>query len=193
MKKIISFTLIITIVLLLCSCSLFDSVDGLCAQGNYVKAYEMASGIEKKQVVAENVIAVLSKDVANKLTDPSSFVLLDGYHYAWTDDGPLPGHAVLYLSCAEENETYNYYALYIYDSDEATWGFRVAYSTIEESDDDSSLDTVFKVFINSTINNGDKLSQDQVQRINNKFKNHTLDEIELINRNMIDKSLYPDE
>lgn len=172
---------------------LFVSVDDLCAQGNYEQAYSKASGDEKLDVVAENVIAVLSEESSDGLKDPSSFVLRNGYYYGFiNDDGELGGYAVLYLS---GNNSYgaavSNYWLYIYDQDDG-WEYWDSYSSTSSDSDDEWWDTLCKSCIETAMSKGVKLSKDQVKRINTMFEEDTLYKVELIENSAIDHYLFPE-
>lgn len=173
---------------------IFVSVDDLCAQGNYEKAYTKASEKEKVSVVAENVIAVLSEESSDWLKDPSSFVLRDGYHYGFiNDDGKLGGYAVLYLS---GNNSYgasiSNYWLYIYDQEDG-WEYWDSYDTTSADSDDEVWDTLCKSCIKTAMSDGYKLSKDQVKRINTMFEDDTLYKVVLMDNESIDTALYPDD
>ena len=59
---------------------LLVSTDDLLAQGAYAQAYERAGSDEKEDVLTENQIAYLCKDVIEELKDPSSFKLRNAWY-----------------------------------------------------------------------------------------------------------------
>ncbi len=173
---------------------IFVSVDDLCAQGNYEKAFEKASGDEQIEVLAENVIAYLSEESSDGLKNPDSFVLREGYHYAFiNDDGKLGGQAVLYLSGSNSyGASVSNYWLYVYSPSDLKWNYWGTCDTTADEDDDEASDTLIKMLVKWVIDDGYKLSKDQVKRINAQFEADTLYQVKLIDRDTVDLSLFPE-
>lgn len=170
---------------------IFVSVEDLCAQGNYEKAYAKASNDEKKAVIAENVIAVLSQESSDGLKDPSSFVLRDGYYYGFiNDDEKLGGYAVLYISGNNSfGASVSNYWLYIYDQEDG-WEYWDSYSTTSSESDDKAFDTLCKSCIKTAMSDGIKLTKPQVKDINTMFEEETLYTVELLDHDSLDKNLF---
>lgn len=171
---------------------LLVSVEDLCAQGNYEKAYEKASDEEKDAIKAENVAAVQSAFSADNLKDPSSFKLRDAYYDEFTNDyGILVKRLVLYISAANSyGATVSSYWLYFWDEDDRDWSYYCSVSSLETEesskydDEDEALEKFInntgRVVIRTTMSDGIKLSKDAVKRINTMFENGTLDDVKLI-------------
>lgn len=101
-KMIIAAVVAVAVIVIgaLVAPKIFVSVEDLCAQGNYEKAYAKASGDEKNTVLAENVMAYLSEESSDNLKDPSSFVLRDAYYNVSynEEEDRIYQQAVLYVS-----------------------------------------------------------------------------------------------
>lgn len=167
----------------------FVSVDNLCAQGNYDKAYSKASENEKLNVLAENVIAVLSKKTIDNLKNPTSFVLHGGYYDCQydTDERKFRQQAVLYVYAANGyGEIIGNYWFYAYDFDEDEWKFWGTCASLDlDSDDD---DYLISVFCKGNMEKEETtvLSKSQISNINTMFQNKTLDNVDLIDVNALD-------
>ena len=171
---------------------LFVSVEDLCAQGNYEKAYEKADASEKLEIRAENAAAVQSAFSADNLKDPNSFVLRDAYYNEGTnDDGETTKQLVLYISGANSyGASVSSYWLYTWDAEEDEWSYFCSVSDLSEEeynyydDEDEKLEklvnNIGRTFIKNTMNDGIELSKDAVKRINAMFEADTLDEVELL-------------
>jgi len=184
--------LAVIIVGVLLAPKIFVSVEDLCAQGDYIKAYEKASGAEKEEVLAENVIAYLSEESSDNLKDPNSFNLREGYYYAWkNEDGTFGQQAVLYMS---GNNSYgaavSNYWVWVYDNDDEEWGYWGSFDTTEFEDDDELADMLGKVVLESVLEKGIKLEKSQVKNINAQFEADTLYTVELIDKDDIDTSRF---
>lgn len=160
---------------------LFVSVEDLCAQGNYEKAYEKAEGAEKEDVIAENNIAVCSGKAVKSLKDSKSFDLRD----AWYD--PENGYVVLKIAANNSygNTVINYW-LYTYDhTNDHRWECWEAYANFDKkqtSKYDTTDELIEKLAYNVGINliqiamtDSNKLSSAGVKRINNLFTQEMLD------------------
>lgn len=171
---------------------LFVSVEDLCAQGNYEKAYEKADASEKLEIRAENAAAVQSALSADNLKDPNSFVLRDAYYNEGTnDDGETTKQLVLYISGANSyGANVSSYWLYTWDLGDQEWGYYCSvsdlsdeeYSSYDDEDErlEKLLNNLGRISIKNTMDGGTKLSKDAVKRINAMFEADTLDEVELL-------------
>lgn len=165
---------------------IFVSVEDLCAQGNYEKAYEKAKDDEKKKVYAESVIAELSAKTSNGLKDKASFELRD----AWFDQSDKQ----VVLQIAGRNSfggmVINYY-YYTYDDDDKDFSL---FCSVSDMDDDELYswddyeDAIEKALYNAarekmrTImgSSSNKLDKSGVKRINDLFSEDKLDDVEMI-------------
>lgn len=171
---------------------IFVSVEDLCAQGKYEKAYEKADTDEKLKIKAENAAAVQSAYSADRLKDPSSFVLRDVYYKEGvSDDGDMNKQLVLYIGGANSyGATVTSYWLYTWDAEDEEWGYFCSvsdltaeeYSTYDDEDEKLEIlvDNLGRISIKNTMENGIKLSKDAVKRINNMFQEDTLDDVRLL-------------
>lgn len=171
---------------------LFASVDDLCAQGNYEKAYSKASGDEKLDVLAENVIACLSMEASDNLKDPSSFVLRDAYYDCQYDaeEGTLSQQAVLYVSGANSyGASVSSYWLYKYDSEDDDWSLWGTCSSLnlDSDDDDYLVSALAKLIVQR--DEVMKLNKSQIKNINTMFENDVLDQVELLDVDTLDTSV----
>ncbi len=196
MLGIISVLLILVMILTAC-----QSPEKLMAKGNYEEAYEKADDSEKNNVLAENVIAVLSAKSAEMLKDPSSFVLRDAYYRAWYDseakNTPWGQRAVLHITGTNSYgaAVSSYWAWqYHYKTD--TWEFIESVNNTTIEDDDDSMTMGAKDMLKQSLEYETviKLDKEQIKNINAQFENDTLDSVELIKKNNIDTSLlsYPE-
>ena len=171
---------------------LFVSVEDLCAQGQYEKAYEKANTDEKLEIKAENAAAVQSAFSADNLKDPDSFVLRDAYYNEGNnDDGTLNKQLVLRINAANSyGASVSSYWLYSWDDEEDTWKYFCSVSDLDNEEvsnyDDyeelweKELNNIGRYAIKNTMNDGIKLSKDAVTRINAMFEEGILDEVELL-------------
>jgi len=162
-------------------------------KGDYIAAYEKASGNKKDLVLVENVIAVLSERSSDMLKDPDSFVLREGYYYCFVnDDGSFGQQAVLYLS---GNNSYgaavSSYWVWVYDNTEGKWEYWGNATTTEKESDDELSDTLVKIILESVMEKGLKLEKSQVKNINAQFKADTLYEVDLIPKYDIETTRFP--
>lgn len=171
---------------------IFVSVDDLCAQGNYEKAYQKASESEKFEIKAENAAAVQSAFSADNLKDPSSFKLRDAYYNEETnDDGELTKQLVLYISGANSyGANVSSYWLYTWDKDDNDWSYNCSvsdlaneeYSEYDDSDEmtEKLVNNMGRIVIKGIMSFGTKLDKDAINRINAMFENEILDDVDLI-------------
>ena len=171
---------------------LMVSVESLCAEGKYLEAYEMAEGEEKLDVLAENIIAVLSQECIDGFNDPSVFILRDAWHYRFMHkDGAIGGYAILYISGANSvGGMASEYFAFTLGSDEE-WNYIGSTSvTYDESGDDIEM-MLIKIIVNAGMEKGAKLAPDQVQRINDHFEAKTLYLVNPIDWAVVDTSSFP--
>lgn len=173
----------------------FISVEGLCAKGDYEKAYKKAkTSKEKEEVLAESNIAYLSYESSEGLKDPSSFVLRDAYYREFiNEDGEKSVSAVLYIS---GNNSYgaavSSYWYYSYDEDLGEWEYMNSLSSLVEeeystydTDDERSeklYDNLCIMVIEDIMGDNDTIDLDRasVKNINNLFEQDKLGDIEPI-------------
>jgi hypothetical protein len=170
---------------------IFVSVDDLCAQGNYQKAYEKAKDDEKELIKIESIAAERSAYSADNLKDPSSFSLRDVYYNEYKYDGEITPHLVLYISGANSyGANVSSYWLYTYDDEEREWEYFCSlsdlsdeeYSKYDDLDEmlEKAVNNVGRSYIKDAMSSGTKLNKAAVNRINDMFESGTLDEVEPI-------------
>lgn len=170
----------------------FVSVDSLCAQGNYEKAYKKASKSQKVEVAAENAAAVQSAFAIDNLKNPDSFVLRDVYFYENdTNEESVSRNLVLSISGSNSyGASVTNYWLFTWEDDPPAWDYFCSVSDLVDEeissydDDDEAFEKLFdnvgRNIIKQTMEDGIRLSKSAVKRINNLFSEDILDEIELI-------------
>lgn len=184
---VIAATVIVTGALLVPK--LFVSVEDLCAQGKYEKAYEKATDDKKLEVKIENAVAVQSAFCVDNLKDPDSFVLREAYCTEGSDT--YTDSIVLFVSGANSyGAKVSSYWLFTYDSEENEWVYHCSLSdlSLEEAssydDEDERLEiamnNLYRLRIEAVIQNGIELSKDAVKRINTMFEQDILDEVKLL-------------
>ncbi len=168
---------------------LFKSTSDYLAMGDYEKAYSVAKGDEKEDVLVENLIAFVAKDVPDTLKDPSSFSLRD----VWFDSANQ--RIVLYVSGANSyGATASSYRYYTYDEDDGEYSLYASLSDLDEEEtyswDDASemLDKMLRNSARRTVieiigNSSMKLDKVSIKNINNLFEQDILDSIELLDEN----------
>ncbi len=187
--KIVTAAVAAVVVILLSALVLpkiFVSVDGLCAQGNYEKAYSKASGEEKEDVIKENNIAVCADIAVDAMKDPGSFELVGGWY------NPDKGYVVLKISGNNSyGDTIVNYWLFCFDhKEDKEWEIWDEYSNLVDSEyskyDDSDelteklLENIGKGRVRESIKTEYELDDDGLERINGLFRDDKLDEIEQI-------------
>mgnify|MGYP000310271153 CR=1 FL=1 len=199
LKLVVAVAAAIIAIVVVIASNPFASVDDLCAHGNYVKAFRKASRDVQKEVLAENVIAYLSEESSDKLKRPESFILREGYHYAYPSihedsKGKLDGRAVLYLSGENSFGTsFSYYFLYVYSHTDHTWEFWGSCTTTNFEDSDTVADKTIKALTRNVIYMGYELNKSQIKRINTQFEADTLYPVTLIDYETVDASLFPEK
>ena len=172
------------------------SPEQLAAEGKYSEAYEKAEDSEKNQILAENIIAVLSERSSELMKDPISFKLRNGYYMAWnnSEKGTFGQQAVLYINGTNGfGGVVNNYWVWIYDQDSYEWECWGTCSTTSSDSSDDIDDMLVKIVAESVMEDGIKLDKNQVNNINTKFEDGQLHTIDLIPIFDIDKSLFPTE
>lgn len=165
---------------------LFVSVEELCAQGNYEKAYEKADSGEKKDVIAENNVAVCCAITVDSLKDSKSFDLREAWYNA------EKGYVVLKVGANNSygNTVINYW-LFTYDhTEDNEWELWDAYSNLdkEESSKYDDTDEILEKLVNNvgkerikeSMTSANKLDKAGVKRVNALFAEDLLDEVDHI-------------
>lgn len=161
------------------------TVEKLTAEGNYEKAYIVASDSEKDTVMQENAVAVVCALSADSLKDRSSFELREAYI---NED-----YSSIVLSVAGKNSyggiVTNYW-YYSYNKEEKTFNLMTTYSTLEEEEEysfddaetklEKSFNNLFLIYVKEIIRSGDELPKDNVKNINHLFTEDLLDGVNLI-------------
>ncbi|MCF0187581.1 MAG: zinc-ribbon domain-containing protein, partial [Bacteroidaceae bacterium] len=189
---IVAILAVVCVLAILFLPKIFVSVDDLCAQGNYEKAYAKASVDERMKIRAENAVAVQSSFSAENLKDPSSFELKNAYYKEGkNDDGTDSKQLVLTIRGANSfgGKATNYW-LYLWDDDGNEWEYRgaVADLSAEEAskydDEDESrekiLNNLVRLVIQKTMDEGITLGKDAVERINVLYEEGVLDDVKLL-------------
>ncbi len=170
---------------------IFVSVEDLCAQGDYQKAYEKAKDDEKELVKIESIAAERSAYSAEYLKDPSSFSLREAYYNEHEYDGETTPHLVLYISGANSyGANVSSYWLYTYDDEDREWECFCSvsdlsdeeYSTYDDTDEfiEKLINNMGRDYIKEARSSGTKLDKDSITRINDMFEADTLDDVEPI-------------
>lgn len=162
------------------------NTEELLAKGNYEMAYSRAKGDEKDEVLKENLIAYICKDIPEKMKDPSSFTLRE----AWYDQS---GQRVVVRVGGTNSYggTVSNYWYYTYDEDDQEYSLWCAVSDLEEEeanswdDTDERLEILFENIARRNIkevirNSSMELSKTGVKHINQLFENEQLEDVELL-------------
>ena len=171
---------------------IFVSVEELCEQGEYEKAYKKASGDEKMDVLAENMVAHLSSETSDSLKDPSSFSLRDAWFNCTYESGKVKMQSVLYVSGANSyGAKVSNYWLYVYDQDSSDWELWGTATSLDldKDDDDYLTSMVAKIVMEST--NTEKLAKSSVKNINALFEEDKLDEVDTLDVDELDTKVIP--
>lgn len=194
-KAIIAAVIVLAVIVggILVIPKLFVSVEDLCARGNYEKAYTKASGAEKNEVLAENVIAYLSMESSDNLKDPLSFSLRDAYYVGSYNEGEdrIYQQAVLYISGTNSyGASVSRYWLWTADEN-GEWGMWGTCSNLnlDPDDDDYLISVIAKVIVED--DNAIKLKKTSVKNINEQFENDTLHQVAPIDNDNLDTSVMP--
>ncbi len=165
----------------------------LMAEGKYKEAYDKATSDEKNKVLAENVLAVLSEESSYKFKNPRSFMLQEGYYYAWNGDstGAFGQQAVLHVTGTNSyGAAISSYLVWAYDNEIGEWGFLGSATSTTAEEDDDNADWLLKAILANIMKHGIKLDKSQVKNINAQFEADTLYEVDLIPKEDIDKSSF---
>ena len=138
------------------------SPDNLMAKGHYKAAYVFANTEKKKEVLKENLVAYICKEVPDNIEhDPDSFKLRD----AWYD--PITQRIALRVSASNAvGATISDYCYYTYRIEVQEYCL-----SSEEWLPDDKL----------------KLSKTSIKHINDLFQNGMLDDVELLEENLVDE------
>ncbi len=170
----------------------FVSVEDLCAQGRYAEAYEKAPEDEMDAVLAECYSAVISQMSIDQMKDPDSFVLYEAYYYPWvTEEGEVGQQVVLYISGNNgAGKRIENYWIWSYSRTEHEWICWGTTTTTTIYQDDDFEEMLKKVILESCLEHGIKLDDEQVHRINKLFDRDAWDEIDAIAYADIDSSRF---
>lgn len=173
-----------------------DSVDSLCAQGNYAKAFEKADESQKNGIAFENLVAVQSAYIVSSLEKPKSFELKDAFYAdVASGDGYSMEKLVLLVNSANDNrDIETKYWVFVYELDNPEWRLFRAVSGLEheepqESEDeeyfyDLELENIRRDFardlVREAMDDGIRLSKESIERINTLNKKGILDRVELL-------------
>lgn len=166
---------------------LLISYSELLKEGNYEEAYKKANDKEKTTVCDENLVAYISKEIAENLKDPTSYLLRD----AWYDKEN--SRIVLYTngknSYGASVSSYDYYT---YDEDDNKWSLFTSLSSLSQERiytyADSSSEKVEKILKNAARKVVSKIIDDSslkiddssVENVNNLFKENRLKDVNLL-------------
>ena len=160
----------------------------LMQEGKFQEAYDKAKNNEKQEVLDENLIAYLSKDLIEDLKDPTSFSL--NRVYKTSDKLVLMvnaknsyGASVLNYYYYTYSDTKNKFELFCSLSDleqETIYKYADNYDEKLEKTLKNAARTVVKGIIN---NDSNRIDDSIIDDINNLFKNNGLRNIELLPAN----------
>ncbi len=165
---------------------IFARPEKFLAIGDYEKAFKVAkSDEEKDKVLLENVIASHSKEIQQKLKDPTSFKLKNVYYNGTTE---IVYEVVAKNSYGTEVTNYydyrysttkKYFTLFVYLptlTDETLYTTDTNDKKFEKAIKNAVRNTVRKMIKDENMKQDDKL----VERINKLFKENKLKDVELI-------------
>lgn len=162
------------------------SVDDYLVVGNYEKAFSVAKGEEKHDVLLENIIAFLAKDIPDSLKDPSSFSLRD----AWYDSEKQS--IVLSVNGANSyGASISNYWYYTYDEDDEEYSLFLTLSDLDEEkiyswdDTEERLEKILENITRKEVlriieDDSRKVDKDIVKNINNLFDEGLLENVTLL-------------
>lgn len=161
-------------------------------EGNYIEAYQSVdSTYEKDEILAENVIAVLSAETSDGLKNPDSFELREAYYYPFLHgDGALGSYAILYVSGTNSygGRVSSYWAYTLDNSRE--WNFLGTCYSYYDQDGDELSDMLAKIVVRAGIEKGSELDYEQVDRINQLFEDGLLGSVDAIDWDIVDTSNF---
>lgn len=193
LQKVSVVSILLILVMILTSC---QTPEKLMSKGNYAEAYEKAEDSEKNNVLAENVIAVLSANSSEMLKDPFSFVLRDAYYRPWydTENDIFRQQAILYITGTNSyGAAVSSYWVWGYDCETYNWKLWDTVDGTTNEDDDDINTMMAKAILKASLEDKTviKLDKTQVKNINAQFEADTLDSVESIKYHNIDMSLLP--
>lgn len=177
---------------------LFVSVDELCAQGNYVKAYDKAKTTEQKKVADENLVAFICDMCVDSLKDSKSFELRNAWIEKGTNDDGNPICQIVLTVAANNsygNTVINYW-MYSWDNEDREYQYIASYSSLSEEstyswqDSDEKLEVLLNNLFKSRIsdimsNSSNKISSSSIDNINNLFEQDILKSVKLLDVNKL--------
>lgn len=167
----------------------FPSVNNYLADGNYEKAYSIATNDKKDEVIKENVIAYVAKNIPSMLKNPNSFELYD----AWYDSTKQ----WIVLRVSGTNSYGGTVASYYYYTPERNGNDWELYCTVSDLEENTipevnSLDDFYdkfeiviqnaaKSYISDVISDDSfRLGKDGIKNINYLFEEGMLDDVVLL-------------
>ena len=162
------------------------NTEELLAKGDYKAAFSRAKDDEKDEVLKENLIAYICKDIPDKMKDPSSFVL----RQAWYD----PNGQDVVIEVGGTNSyggVISNYWYYRYDEDDQEYSLWCTISDMDEEeitsydDTEEKLEKLLKnaarIVIRRMVNDSSmEMDKNGVKRINQHFENEQLEDVELL-------------
>lgn len=193
---VIAIIVVIAVVSIFAVPQFFKSPQDYMASGNYEKAYEVAEdGIEKADVLTENLVAFFANYTSKQLKDPSSFSLLK----AWVPKNTEPTSFALYISAKNSyGATVTEYVHYQWNERTMEYDFLTFsdldleeyYSWEKDNYSDASLEKAIRNFarmdVSNMIEKNYEISTESIENINNLFEKGLLEKIELLEENQID-------
>ena len=192
MKKInVLLLLVIALIICISSCSggtanNSEAIKEKLSEGNYAGAFELANEEQKADILKENLIAYICKDIPDALKDPRSFALLD----AWYDYNK--SELVLNVQGANAfGGKVSSYWYYKYDNDKGKYSLYITFNTFEHEEETGEgaafmaavKDGVKKAAAEIIANDDYKLSKKGVKNINDLFEEATLYDVKLLPEN----------
>lgn len=192
-KNIITICVIVGVVIL-CVISgvllpkVIKSTTDYMEMGDYLSAYNKATTEDQKSdIMMENAYAVSLKDLI--ASDNDDYDINEVYYCEETDEETLENDYYIIMVAndyyEEDGVTEDEYIQYMYNADKKTWeldGTAVPLDFLDDISDqlqDSEYDVYFElrlssVLVESNMENGTKLSLESVNRVNELYKNGTL-------------------
>lgn len=168
---------------------LFLNPERFLAAGNYERAYLVASSEQKDDILKENLIAYICKDIPDVLKDPSSFHL----QKVWYDeeDQNIVLNIVANNSYGSPVSNYWYYS---YDDEDLEYSRITTFSDFDEEKTyswdnyseklEKALKNVYKKSAALVISESENaISQESIDNINHLFENNLLNDVVLLSEN----------
>ncbi len=141
------------------------TVDELCAEGDYMRAYRRAEDEQKEEIWIENCAAVLYAEIADEFKDSSNLKLENVYYLDSRD--AVSGEATKYLLLESNQKRYDYISgedyiqnqtrVYMWAWDEKEWKILTSYdefgATMETKENGSTLNAQATARINAFFEN----------------------------------------